>query len=180
MQDVSQSVPLAGKVAIVTGAGRGIGAATARRLAQAGIAVVLAARNAEELAREATAITDAGGQALAVPTDMTKATEVAALMHQASATYGRLDMLVNNAGMAGGNVPLAEVQEEKFAQVMATNLTGVFLGMKYAIPLLAASGGGAIVNVSSTVGLVGTNAGIAPYIASKHGVVGLTKAAAHV
>jgi NAD(P)-dependent dehydrogenase (short-subunit alcohol dehydrogenase family) len=178
MHNGSQPTPLAGKVAIVTGAGRGIGAATARRLAQAGAAVMLAARNAAELAREVEAITAAGGQAQAVPTDMSNATGVAALMQQTAATYGRLDILVNNAGMAGGNVPLTEVQETIFAQVMATNLTGVFLGMKYAIPLLVASGGGAIVNVSSTAGLVGVGVGIAPYIASKHGVVGLTRAAA--
>jgi NAD(P)-dependent dehydrogenase (short-subunit alcohol dehydrogenase family) len=178
MQATSQAAPLAGKVAIVTGAGRGIGAATARRLAQAGAAVILAARNAAELAEVAATITATGGHALAVPTDMTDAAAVAALMQQATATFGRLDILVNNAGMAGGNVPLPEVQEDRFAQVMATNLTGVFLGMKYAIPLLVASGGGAIVNVSSTAGIVGVGVGIAPYIASKHGVVGLTKAAA--
>lgn len=174
----SPPLSLAGKVAIVTGAGRGIGAATARRLAQDGAAVILAARTTAELNQEVAAIIATGGQARAVPTDIGDAAAVAALMQSAITTYGRLDILVNNAGMAGGNKPLVDVSVEVFAQVMATNLTGIFLGMKYAIPHLMASGGGAIVNVSSTVGIVGTSAGIAPYIASKHGVVGLTRAAA--
>jgi A-factor type gamma-butyrolactone 1'-reductase (1S-forming) len=93
----------------------------------------------------------------------------------------RLDVAINNAGIGGGNMPLVEVSEDLFDRVIATNLKGVFLGMKYEIPAMLASGGGAIVNLSSTVGLVGLGGpggGIAPYIASKHGVVGLTKAAA--
>ncbi len=85
---------------------------------------------------------------------------------------------MNNAGVALGNKPLTEVSEEMFDQTITVNLKGVFLALKYEIPAMLASGGGAIVNVSSTVGLVGSGAGIAPYIASKHGVVGLTKAAA--
>src|SRR5215471_17696149 len=170
--------PLEGKVVLITGASRGIGAATARLFAQARAAVVLASRNAEDLARLEEEIKASGGEALAVVTDVADAASVQALVQRAVATYGRLDLAVNNAGVAGGNRPLVEVTEETFDRVIAINLKGVFLGMKYEIPAMVAAGGGAIVNVSSTVGLVGTGAGIAPYIASKHGVVGLTKAAA--
>ena len=169
---------LGGKVALITGAGRGIGAATAQLFAQEGAAVVLAARNADEVNQVADAITAAGGTALAVATDVANADAMSALVTQTLATYGRLDVAVNNAGVALGNKPLTEVSEEMFDQTITVNLKGVFLALKYEIPAMLASGGGAIVNMSSTVGLVGSGAGIAPYIASKHGVVGLTKAAA--
>ena len=118
---------------------------------------------------------------MAVMTDVADAASVETLVKRIVDTYGRLDIAVNNAGIGGGNTPLVEVTEEQFDRVIATNLKGVFLGLKYEIPAMLAVGGGAIVNLSSTVGLVGfggTGAGIAPYIASKHGVVGLTKAAA--
>jgi NAD(P)-dependent dehydrogenase (short-subunit alcohol dehydrogenase family) len=169
---------LAGKVALITGAGRGIGAATARLFAQEGASVVLAARSEEEVTHLADEITTSGGAALAVRTDVADAASMQALVQRAVEAYGRLDLAVNNAGIAGGNTPLIEVSEEVFDRVIAINLKGVFLAMKYEIPAMLAAGGGAIVNLTSTVGLVGTSAGIAPYIASKHGVVGLTKAAA--
>jgi NAD(P)-dependent dehydrogenase (short-subunit alcohol dehydrogenase family) len=173
--------PLDDKVAIVTGAGRGIGAATAQLFAQEGARVVVASRHAEELARLVDVIKGAGGEAVAVATDVADAASVEALVTQTVTRYGRLDLAVNNAGIAGGNTPLVDVSEQVFDQVIATNLKGVFLSLKYEIPALLAAGGGAIVNVSSTTGLVGygsMGAGIAPYIASKHGVVGMTKAAA--
>ena len=172
---------LAGKVALITGASQGIGAATARLFAQAGAAVVLASRSAEELAHNVEEIKANGGEAMAVKTDVADAASVESLVKRTVEAYGRLDVAVNNAGIGGGNMPLVEVSEELFDRVIATNLKGVFLGMKYEIPAMLASGGGAIVNLSSTVGLVGfggPGGGIAPYIASKHGVVGLTKAAA--
>lgn len=169
---------LRGKVAIITGASRGIGAATARLFAREGASVVLASRNAEELNRLASDITAEGGTALAIATNVADAAAMEALVRQTMTTYGRLDIAVNNAGVALGNKPLPEVSEEQFDQTIAVNLKGVFLALKYEIPAMLASNGGAIVNMSSTVGLVGSSAGIAPYIASKHGVVGLTKAAA--
>lgn len=167
-----------GKVALITGASRGIGAATARLFAQVGATVVLASRSEEELARLVEEIQSSGGEALAVQTDVADAASVENLVKRTVDAYDRLDIAVNNAGMASGNIPLAEIPVDLFDQVIAVNLKGVFLGMKYEIPAMLAVGGGAIVNLSSTVGLVGTGAGLAPYIASKHGVVGLTKAAA--
>jgi NAD(P)-dependent dehydrogenase (short-subunit alcohol dehydrogenase family) len=170
-----------GKVALITGASQGIGAATARLFAQAGAAVVLASRGEEELAHHVEAIKASGGEAMAVKTDVADAASVESLVKRTVESYGRLDIAVNNAGIGGGNMPLVEVSEELFDRVIATNLKDVFLGMKYEIPAMLASGGGAIVNLSSTVGLVGLGGpggGIAPYIASKHGVIGLTKAAA--
>jgi NAD(P)-dependent dehydrogenase (short-subunit alcohol dehydrogenase family) len=172
---------LEGKVALITGASQGIGAATARLFAQAGATVVLASRNEEELAHNVAEIKAHGGEAMSVITDVTHAASVETVIKRTVDAYGRLDVAVNNAGTGGGNTPLIEVTEELFVRVIATNLKGVFLGMKYEIPAMLAVGGGAIVNLSSTVGLVGfggSGAGIAPYIASKHGVVGLTKAAA--
>jgi NAD(P)-dependent dehydrogenase (short-subunit alcohol dehydrogenase family) len=172
---------LAGKVALVTGASQGIGAATVRLFAQAGATVVLASRSEEGLVHHVEAIKADGGEAMAVKTDVADASSVESLIRRAVEAYGRLDVAVSNAGMGGGNLPLVEVSEELFDQVIAINLKGVFLGMKYEIPAMLASGGGATVNLSSTVGLVGfggPGGGIAPYIASKHVVVGLTKAAA--
>ncbi len=172
---------LEGKVALITGASRGIGAATARLFAQEGATVVLASRSEEELARLVEGIKANEGEAIAFQTHVADAASVETLVKRAVDACGRLDLAVNNAGMAGGNAPLVEVSEETFDRVIAVNLKGVFLGMKYEIPAMLVSGGGAIVNLSSTVGLVGLGGpggGIAPYIASKHGVVGLTKAAA--
>jgi NAD(P)-dependent dehydrogenase (short-subunit alcohol dehydrogenase family) len=169
---------LTGKIALITGASRGIGAAAAHLFAREGASVVLAARSSEEMARIVDEIKANGGEAMAVQTDVADAVSIGALVKRTVDMYGKLDIAFNNAGIAGGNKPLVEISEDLFAQVIQVNLTGIFLALKYEIPAMLASGGGAIVNMSSTVGLIGTGAGIAPYIASKHGVVGLTKAAA--
>jgi NAD(P)-dependent dehydrogenase (short-subunit alcohol dehydrogenase family) len=170
---------LAGKVALVTGASRGIGAMTARLFAQEGARVVLAARSEEEMARIVAEIKADGGEAMAIQTDVTDAAAVETLVKRTVEVYQRLDIAFNNAGITTGEPkPLAEVTEETFDQVIRINLKGVFLAMKYELPAMQASGGGAIVNMSSVVGLVGNGAGIAPNIVSKHGIVGLTKAAA--
>jgi NAD(P)-dependent dehydrogenase (short-subunit alcohol dehydrogenase family) len=169
---------LTGKVALVVGASRGIGAATARAFADAGAAVALAARDANALESGASAIQEVGGRALAISTDASDPTAVARLVARTLDAYGRLDAAFNNA--AGGGrppTPLAEIPVEDYDSALAINLRGVFLAMKYEIPALLQSGGGAIVNMSSTAGLSGVR-GMSAYVASKHGVIGLTKTAA--
>ena len=165
------------RVAIVTGASRGIGAATARAFAQAGVAVALAARDGNALTALAREIEAAGGRALAVPTDVTEPAAVAALVEQTVATFGRLDAAVNNAGGGHRPTPLAELSVEEFDAAVRLNLRSVFLGMKFEIPAMLVSGGGAIVNLTSTAGLQGVRQ-IGGYVAAKHGVVGLTATAA--
>lgn len=166
------------KVAIVTGASRGIGAVTARAFAEAGAAVVLAARDERALDSLAAQIVSAGGRALGVPTDVTDATAVEGLVDRALRAYGRVDAALNNA--AGGGrppTPLAELPIEDFDSAVAVTLRGVFLALKYEIPAMLESGGGAIVNMSSTAGLDAVG-GLAGYVSSKHGLIGLTKVAA--
>lgn len=169
---------LADRVAIVTGASRGIGAATARALAGAGVRVVLAARSADRLDSLAAEITSAGGRALAVPTDVSDASSVRGLVEQTTERFGRLDIAFNNA--AGGGhppTPLADVSVEDYDAALATSLRGVFVSMKYEIPAMLSSGGGSIINMASTAGLQPV-AGLAGYVSSKFGVVGLTRTAA--
>ena len=169
---------LEGKVAIITGASRGIGAVAARAFATAGAGVVLAARDADALSAVAEQITARGGRALAVPTDVGDPGAVARLVRTTIDVFGRLDAAFNNAG-GGGHppTPLADVAVADFDTVVRINLRGIFLCMKYEIPAMRASGGGAIVNMSSTAGLRGVG-GIGAYVASKHGIIGLTKSVA--
>jgi NAD(P)-dependent dehydrogenase (short-subunit alcohol dehydrogenase family) len=174
---VSDRKLLDGKVAIVTGASRGIGAASARAFAEAGAAVVLAARTASAISAIADEINRSGGRALAVPTDVTDPESVAHLVEETVKAFGRLDVAFNNAGAGQMPRPLAEISFEDFETGLKANLYGAFLGMKYEIPAMLAGGGGAIVNMSSTAGLQGAP-GMGPYAAAKHGVVALTKTAA--
>jgi NAD(P)-dependent dehydrogenase (short-subunit alcohol dehydrogenase family) len=174
---LSDHTRLDGKVAIVIGASRGIGAASARAFADAGATVVLAARTASAIATVADEIKAAGGRALAVPTDMTDPESVELLVEKTLAAFGHLDIAFNNAGAGQMPRPLADISFEEFEAGLKANLYGAFLGMKYEIPAMLAAGGGAIVNMSSTAGLQGAP-GMGPYAAGKHGVVGLTKTAA--
>jgi NAD(P)-dependent dehydrogenase (short-subunit alcohol dehydrogenase family) len=169
---------LRGKVAIVTGASRGIGTAAARAFARAGATVALAARDEKALAAVAEHISIAGGRALAVPTDVGDAASVERLVARTVDAYGRLDIAFNNA--AGGGhppTPLAEVAVEDYESALAISLRGVFLSMKYELAVMLNAGGGAIVNMASTAGVEAV-AGLAGYVSSKHGVIGLTKSAA--
>ena len=170
---------LRGKVAIVTGASRGIGAATARAFADAGAAVALAARSEHELTELAAAISVAGGRAIAVPTDVGNADAVRQLVERTVETFGTLDLAFNNA--AGGGpppTPLADVPVDAYDTAIAITLRSVFLSMKFEIPAMLQTGeGGAIVNMSSTAGLEAVG-GLAGYVSAKHGVIGLTKTAA--
>ncbi len=166
-----------GQVVIITGASRGIGAASARAFAQAGARVVLAARDEQALEAVARDIRSADGQALVVPTDTGDATAIAHLVEATLEAFGRLDAAFNNAGDGHMPTPLADIAVEDFDRVVRVNLRGIFLAMKYEIPAMLASGGGAIVNMSSTAGLMGVP-GIASYVGSKHGIIGLTRTAA--
>jgi NAD(P)-dependent dehydrogenase (short-subunit alcohol dehydrogenase family) len=166
---------LNGKVALVTGASRGIGAAVARAYADAGAGVVLAARDADALDRVARDMT---GDVLVVPTDVTDDDAVANLVEQSLMNFGRLDIACNNAAY-GDHMPtlLADISAERFDAALAVNLRGVFIAMKHEIPAMLRTGGGAIVNMSSTAGHHGVS-GLADYVATKWGLEGLTRVAA--
>lgn len=166
-----------GKVAFVTGAGSGIGRATALAFAREGASVVVAdisEQNSQETGR---LIEELGGQALAVRCDVTHAEEVKAALDQTIETFGRLDAAFNNAGVEHPPTPAADITEEEWDRIVRINLSGVFMCMKYQIPLMLQQGGGAIVNTSSGAGVKGFKGGAA-YGAAKHGVIGLTKVAA--
>jgi NAD(P)-dependent dehydrogenase (short-subunit alcohol dehydrogenase family) len=168
---------LAGKVAIITGASRGIGAAAAFAFAQAGAKVVLAARDEEALKGVTDRINGTGTVAVSVPTDVTEPGSVEKLVSLTLQKFHRLDAAFNNAGGGHMPAPLAELDVEWFDQALGANARGTFLSMKYEIPAMLRTGGGSIVNMSSTAGLQGVS-GIAGYVAGKHAVIGLTKAAA--
>ena len=161
------------KVVIITGGGNGIGRATALRFAQEGAHVVVADIESESAARVAEEIRAAGARALAVPLDVTERTSVAAMLDQTIATLGRVDVLCAIAGIAPGS-PFLEITDAQWERTLAVNLKGVFLcGQLVARQMIRQGGGGRIVNMASTNGLVG-EAELAPYNASKFGVVGLT------
>jgi NAD(P)-dependent dehydrogenase (short-subunit alcohol dehydrogenase family) len=167
----------AGRVALVAGASRGIGAATAQAFAQAGATVVLAARDTQALDAVAERIRATGGHALAVPTDVGDATSVERLVNQTMNMFGRLDAAFNNATDGPLPAPLADIDPEDFDRGIRTNIRGTFLGMKYQILAMLRTGGGAIVNMASGAGLTGVS-NLAAYVAGKAGIIGLTKVAA--
>lgn len=168
---------LDGKVALVTGAATGLGRASARILAREGARVIVVGHIQREAAEEtARLIRSAGGHATTVFGDVSKSSDVQAMVRAAVDTYGGLDCAINNAALDVAHAPLADISEEDWDRSIAVNLTGMFLCMKYEIPAMLKRGGGAIVNVSSGGGLVG-RAGVAWYIAAKHGILGLTKTA---
>jgi 3-hydroxybutyrate dehydrogenase len=167
---------LAGRAALVTGAGRGIGRAIALDLAAAGANVALAARTRAEIdtvAREAAAL---GVKAVALPVDVADPAAVRALFRDARAALGDLDILVNGAGVAP-SAPLVKTTDEQWRQAIEINLSGAFYCLREALPSMTARGWGRVVNVASIAGKTGTPY-IAAYAASKHGLLGLTKVAA--
>ena len=169
---------LAGKVAVVTGASRGIGAATARAMADEGAAVALAARDEAALREQAELIEKAGGQALVVPTDVSDEASVRRMVERTVEAFGKLDVAFNNAAAVGPPPTLlAEIPMEDFDNDIRVSMRGTFVAMKYEIPAILDAGGGAIVNMSSTAGMHAVG-GKSPYVASKYAVIGLTMAAA--
>ena len=166
-----------GQVAIVTGAAGGIGRATCARFAADGANVVAVDLAGSALDETVAAVTNAGSEALAVEADVTQGADVERYVSEAVERFGRVDAFFNNAGIEGLRAPLWELDEENFDRVIAVNLKGVWLGMKYVAPAMRESGGGAIVNTASVAGLSPTP-GIIAYGASKHAVVGMTKSAA--
>lgn len=168
---------LDGKIVLITGAGSGIGRATALAGARQGAAIVVADRVVEGSEETVAMITNAGGEASFIQVDVTQPAEVEALICQAVSTYGRIDCAHNNAGIEGLFATTAEYPEDDWDRVMAVNLKGVWLCMKYELPQMLRQGGGAIVNTASLAGLVGAKR-MPAYVASKHGVAGLTKTAA--
>ncbi|HLZ72433.1 MAG TPA: SDR family NAD(P)-dependent oxidoreductase [Dehalococcoidia bacterium] len=168
---------LEGKVALVTGAGSGIGRATAKRLASEGAKLVVAELNEEAGTATAAQIEDTGGEAVFVRADVSRAEDVEATVAAAVKRFGALHIVHNNAGIMPRGGPVEQMSEEHWTSVIATNLTGVYLGCKYAVPALIAAGGGAIVNTASLAGIRGRPYQAA-YVAAKGGVIALTKALA--
>ena len=166
-----------GKVALITGAGSGIGRATALAFAREGAKVVVVDRTPPGGDETVEMIRAEGGEAIVVWADVAITDQVEKMVADTVKAFGRLDFAFNNAGIEGVNAVAHEYPEDEFDRVIAVNLKGVYLGMKYEIPAMLANGGGVIVNCSSVAGLVGFP-GSAAYVASKHAVVGITKTAA--
>src|SRR5215208_1605715 len=166
-----------GKVAFVTGAAGGIGRAAALAFAREGASVVVSDVSEQNVRDTAHMIEELGEGALAVACDVTRSEDVMTALDETIETFGRLDVAFNNAGVENEVKPMADVTEEEWDRIVAINLRGVFLCMKYEVPLRLEQGGGAIVNTSSGAGVKGFPGGAA-YVAAKHGVVGLSKSAA--
>ncbi|MCL6571998.1 MAG: glucose 1-dehydrogenase [Bacillus sp. (in: Bacteria)] len=166
-----------GKTAIITGGGSGIGRSSAIRFAKEGACVAVA--DIDSVGGEETKgmITEAGGEAIFVKTDVTNSEQIKALINTTTTTFGGLHILFNNAGIGNTEVRSVDISEEEWDRVVDINLKGVFLGIKYAIPELIKAGGGVIINTSSLLGLKGQKF-VAPYNASKAGVIMLTQNAA--
>ncbi len=168
-----------GKVVIVTGASSGLGEAAALKFAQAGATVVVAARREDKGQQVVKKIEALGAKGLFIKTDVTKRADVEAMVDGAVAKFGRLDCAVNNAGIAGPvMVPVAEIEEEAWDEVMTTNLKAVWMCMKYELRAMLGQGKGSIVNISSIYGFKPSDVGHAPYCTSKFGLIGLSKSAA--
>ena len=172
-----RNTEFAGKVALITGAASGIGACVARLLAEGGAQVVVADIDGLGANRMVDELKTSGSNAVAYAVDLTNISAVEAMIDFAVKHFGALHLAVNNAGISGTRVPLAEQTFESWHRVIDVNLNAVFYAMKYEIPAMLNAGGGAIVNIASVLGSVGSALSPA-YVAAKHGVVGLSKSAA--
>ncbi|MGI0053798.1 MAG: SDR family NAD(P)-dependent oxidoreductase, partial [Thermoplasmata archaeon] len=176
-QTIAEPQAFAGRVVLVIGASRGIGAETAKLFARRGARTVLASRDEASLRAVARTITESGGEAVVYPVDLTGAASVARLGSRIEEGFGGLDSAFNNAGEGAPPTPLAEVPPEIFERVLRVTVQGTFLALREEIGLMLRTGGGSIVNMSSTAGVSGFPGG-GPYIAAKHAIIGLTKSAA--
>jgi len=167
----------AGKSVLVTGGASGIGRATVLAFADEGADLVIADWNAEQGEQVAAEARARGTRAEFMRADVSKAADCEALVARAESLYGRLDVAFNNAGINIRVAPIVDITEDEWQRIMGVNLTGVYLSMKYEIPAMKRAGGGAIINTASVGGVIGT-AGVSPYCASKHAVLGLTKSVA--
>jgi NAD(P)-dependent dehydrogenase (short-subunit alcohol dehydrogenase family) len=173
----AQTKDFAGKVALITGGGSGLGRSCARMLAERGARVVIADVDDDGGAATVAECEAAGSEAQYVRTDVTRDDDVAAAVATAVDSYGSLDVAINNAGINGPTKFVADYTPEEWDAVIAVNLNGIFHGIRHEVPQMIKQGGGAIVNTSSGAGLVGFPM-LPAYVASKHAVLGLTKAAA--
>jgi NAD(P)-dependent dehydrogenase (short-subunit alcohol dehydrogenase family) len=167
----------AGKSVLITGGGSGIGRATALAFAAEGANLVVGDVNPAEGDAVVAQAKAKGANAVFMHADVSNAADCAALVSRAVSDYGRLDVAFNNAGINIRVANIADIEEPEWQRILAVNVTGVYLSMKYQIPAMLRTGGGAIVNTASVGGVIGT-AGVAPYCATKHAVIGLTKSAA--
>jgi NAD(P)-dependent dehydrogenase (short-subunit alcohol dehydrogenase family) len=168
---------LSGKVALVTGGGGGIGRAACLAFAGAGAGVLVVDNNAELGAETESLVGQGGGETQFLQADVRLAADVEKYVAAALAAFGRIDVFFNNAGIEGMVSPLTDYPEEMFDRVIAINVKGTFLGLKYVLPVMLAQKSGSIINTASVAGLVGAP-GLAAYVASKHAIIGLTRTAA--
>jgi len=168
---------LANKVALITGAGSGMGRAAAILFAKEGARVAAVDVNRESAQNTASEITSAGGKAIGIRADVSKTEDVRAMVDETIRAFGVPNVLYNNAGIEGESNFMAEMSEEGFDRVISINLRGVWLGMKYTLPHMVKNGGGTIINTASVAGLVGLK-GSSGYSAAKAGVIALTRVAA--
>jgi NAD(P)-dependent dehydrogenase (short-subunit alcohol dehydrogenase family) len=170
-------VKLANKIAVVTGAGSGMGKAAAILFAREGARVAAVDINEAQAKETAAEIGAAGGHAIAIRADVSKSEDARRMIDETVAKFGPPNVVYNNAGIEGDSNYIANMTEEQFDRVIAINLRGVFLGMKYALPHMVKAGGGSIINQASIAGMVAIKGGAA-YSASKAGVIALTRVAA--
>lgn len=168
---------LEGKVAVVTGAGGGIGRAASVELGRAGASLVLVDIDEPGLEETARATAETGAEARTCVADVSRSDDVRGYVQAALDAFGRIDVFFNNAGIEGAVADLHEYPEEEFDRVIAVNLRGVFLGLRHVLPVMVAQGSGSVINTASMAGLLGLPH-TAAYNAAKHGVIGLTKTAA--
>lgn len=166
------------KVAIVTGGSSGLGRAICVELANRGARVAFCGRREKEGLETERIIKEYGKDAMFVPCDISNSSQVKNFIEKTIQKYSKISFAINNAAIAGSMASVIDYSEEDFDTIMNVNLKGCWLSMKYEIPAILANGGGAIVNIASTMGLVGGKFGIAPYSATKHGIIGLTKSSA--